>query len=349
MSIEGVIYRRFAVVFLTAVFFLSTIGCDESVNPIVGSEYPFTIWGFMNSGADTQYVRVFEISDKLIVDPAAEIDATVFSTNLTTGERRQWEYIRVNFDSTSSGHIFRSRFRAQYLHRYRLEVIRSDGATSSVEVNVPGKVEFDIDVQGNRVTFPIRIDGDAPNLVGPKVTYQAINIPPTYAWPPGTAIHPPVILPVTVSYEEELERQNGSWSLTVNIVTDTTDVRSEFRSSCLITAETGSAPNIWIRNMEFSAVAADSSWSPPGGIFDPDELAVPGTMSNVTNGYGFFGAGQGIRYWWQPEQDVLERAGYSFAGRCGAPPGPLPVPSCMNPPIPCFGENVDDIWTLWLR
>lgn len=328
---------------------LTVFGCEESVDPIIGSEFPFTIWGFMNAGADTQYVRVYPISDELLLNAGSSIDAQVFSTDLTTGERREWTYKTFFFDSLSAGHIYWSPFHAEHKHRYRLEVVRSDGAISSAEVAVPAAVKFEMTLAENQIIFPIRIIGDAPNLVGPKVTYRAINIPPSNAWPPGTPIYPAVLHHVTIPYEKALTREPDGWRLTINIVRDTVDVRSEFRGSCLITSAQGSAPNIWVWDVEFTAVAADSAWNPPGGVFDPDILAVPGTLSNVENGYGFFGAGVGIRHRWEPDIDALERAGYSFAGRCGSPPGALPVPQCMNPPIPCIGENVEDVWQLWLR
>ena len=95
-------------------------GCDESVDAIVGSDIPFTVWGFLNAAADTQYVRIFPVTDQLIPDPRDGLDARVFSTNLTTGERRKWAYEAVRLDSLISGHFFWSPFRAEHEHRYRL-------------------------------------------------------------------------------------------------------------------------------------------------------------------------------------------------------------------------------------
>ena len=77
-------------------------GCDSSVDPIIGSDLPFTIWGFMNSGADTQYVRVFPITGELITERGDEIDAEVYSTDMTTSERRRWMYKLVHLDSVST-------------------------------------------------------------------------------------------------------------------------------------------------------------------------------------------------------------------------------------------------------
>ena len=328
---------------------LST-GCTESVDPIIGTDLPFTIWGFMNAGADTQYVRVYQIADRLHIDTTTSIDAEVSSTDLTTGERREWSYKTIFVDSVTTGHIFWSPFRAEHQHRYRLEVVRSDGSTSSAEATVPSEVDFQIDVDGNRSAFPVQIEGDVPNIVGLRVTYHAINVPPALVWPPTAQVHPPVLHSVTVPYDEKLTRIGDRWTVTVNMVQDTAAVREAFRANCLITGPGGSAPDIWLRGMEFTAVAADSAWNPPGGVFDPDVLAVPGTMSNVENGYGFMGAGQGIRYVWEPSPEVRLSVGYDIGPQCTlASGGARPVPECMNPPIPCIGENVEDVWQLWLR
>ena len=340
------VLRSFGAALMLAAALLAA-GCEESVDPIIGSEYPFTLWGFMNSGADTQYVRVFPITGDIGFDTTSVIDARVFSTDLTSGEQREWTYKKVGFDSLGSGHVFWSPFRAEFEHRYRLEVSRSDGAASSVEVTVPPEVEIEVDVYLQGVSIPIRIEGDTPNLVGPKVTYHAINVPPSNAWPPWTPIFPPVLHSVTVPYDDELRTTTDGWRLMVNMVNDTAAVFGDFRANCLITSRRFSAPNVWLRSMEFSVVAADSMWRPPGGVFDPNVLAVPGTMSNVENGYGFFGAGQGIRYEWEPAPEAREQAGYSFANRCQRMPSDTDM--CRHPPIPCIGENYEDVWTLWLR
>ncbi len=329
-----VLFRISSLLLLTTAGLIG--GCDSSVNPIIGSDLPFTIWGFMNSEADTQYVRVFPISGELITERGEEIDARVFSTNMTTGERRQWSYETVHFDSLSIGHVFLSPFRAEHEHRYRLEVIRSDGEMSSVQVTVPSRVDFEIDMDGTFV-YPVRITGDIPNLVAPRVKYEAINIPPA-----GGRVFPPVVHSVVVPYDGVARPIDGGWRLDINMVLDTAAVYTEFRGACLINSYN---PDVWLRSMEFTAVVGDSTWAPPGGVFDPDILAVPGMMSNVENGYGFFGAGQEIRHHWTPSVDSRLLAGYRFEPRCT----PLnPTEACEHPPIPCIGERVLDIWQLFL-
>ncbi len=276
------------------------------------------------------------------------IDARVFSTNLTTGDRREWSYEAVQFDTLIEGHIFWSPFRAEHEHRYRLEVVRSDAVASSVEVTVPSAVDFQIEVNQGSTSIPVLIKGDVPNLVGLRVTYHAVNIPPQNAWPVGTSITGTVQYPVTIIYDNVVEKVDDGWVTEIDMIRDFIAVREVYRLNCLVTEETGSAPDVWLRLMEFSALAADSTWSPPGGSFEPNALSVPGTFSNVENGYGFFGAGQGIRHEWSPDPTVSLTAGYNFEPRCQGLFA-RPVPECMEPPVPCINERIRDLWRIWLR
>lgn len=326
---------------------LTTVGCESSVDPIIGSPYPFTFWGFMNAASDTQLVRVFPISRELIPGPDQEIDAQVFSTDLTTGERRAWTYRQVRFDSLVAGHLFWAPFRAVHGHRYRLDVMRSDGASSWVEVTVPPPVTFEVDVQENATRVPVRITGDAPNLVGMRVTYYASNLPPQSVWPGDVPVHPIVFHAVTIPYDTLVQRDDEGWQVMINMRRDFEAVHAAYQAACLITDPSGSAPDIWLRALEFSILAADSSWAPPGGVFDPDRLAVPGTFSNVQHGYGFFGAGEGLRHRWVPSISARVLAGFNYQPRCTGTA--QPVPACMNPPIPCLGGEVEDVWERWLR
>ena len=334
-----------AILLLSAV---ATSGCEESVNPIIGSDLPYTIWGFMNAGADTQQVRVFSINDRLRPDTVASIDAAVYSVDLTTGERREWTYRAVRFDSVSVGHIFWSPFRAIHTHRYRLDVERSDGATSSVVVQVPPPVALDVSVPENGTRIDVRFLGDIPNLVGVHVTYHAMNIPPANVWPAETRVHPPVDHSVTIIYDELLVPDADGWQVTVDMQRDYEILQRAFLLSCLITEEGGSAPDIWLNAMEVTAVAADSSWNPPGGVFDPDVLAHPGTFSNVSNGYGFFGAGHGLRYRWTPTLSARRTAGFKFEPRCAFTAMP-DNPECLEPPVPCLGTESRNLWEQWLE
>lgn len=307
------------------------LGCDDTVDPFVGEERPFTIWGFLDAGADTQKVRVFTIEERLGLDRSGPIDAVVTSTDLDTGEQRQWRDSEVTFADSSVGHVFWSAFRAEFGHRYRLEVARSDGAVSSVEVAVPGPVELLLDDNTNRTTVPVTILGSPPRLIKVEVEYDASTVTPANPWPPGSPRPAGIRFPVAVSYNDDLDRIAGGWETEINMIRDFGRVQEAFERNCLV------KDLIALRRIELRLLVASEDWDPPGGTFDPDVLVQPGAFSNVENGFGFFGGGFTIAERWTPSLDVLQAIGYTFEAPCAF--GPQDIPACQLPPEPCFDKE----------
>ena len=56
-----------------------TTGCEESVNPVLGTDRAFTLYGFFNPQADTQAVRIFAIEGRLELTRPEPPDAKVVS------------------------------------------------------------------------------------------------------------------------------------------------------------------------------------------------------------------------------------------------------------------------------
>ena len=332
---------RFGLMMLAAVV---SAGCETAVEPFTGTAPPYTLWGVMNSAADTQKVRVFSIEGEPGISRPGEPDATVLSVDLATGDRTAWTHREVAFDSGGVGHIFWAPFRAQPGSAYRLEVVRSDGETSSAQVTVPFPVEVELTTDSVRIDIPVRIVGNAPNLLGVEVRYEASNLPPRNSWPPEKVIHPIVFLPVGVPYTDALTKTSDGWHFNILMQRDYELVRQEFERNCLVTE---GAPDIVLRRVELRLVAADSAWSPPGGTFDPEILVEPGAMSNVENGFGFLGAGQVVRVRWTPPREVREMLGYRDEPPCNSTASPSLA--CTDAPIPCIGENPSSIWDIYFR
>lgn len=316
---------------LACLLALLLLGCEEDFNPFVGEERPFTLWGYMDAGADTQKVRVFTIEAGPGLDRAGPIDAVVTSTDLDTGEQRPWHDAQVVFDNGSAGHVFWSAFRAQYGHRYRLEVARSDGAASRVEVVVPDPVEvvFDPDFPGTAI--PLEILGDPPRLIKVEVEYDTWTVPSSNPWPPGTLPGPSYNFPVAISYTDKLKVIEGGWQTQINMVEDVPGIKDVFEQNCL------SSILITIQSVRLRLLVATEDWDPPGGTFDPEVLAEPGTFSNVENGFGFFGGGFSVNERWVPPLSALRAAGFSFGAPCAF--GPEDIPECQAHPEPCFGTE----------
>ncbi len=123
------------VVFLGALSIVA--GCDSNFEPFTESGLHYTLLGYLDTDADTQFVRVVPfrpVVDRLYTE---EIDAVLRSTDLDAGTSLVWQDSVVHFPDSSYGHVFWSRFRAAPGHKYRIEVERSDGSLTWAETVVP--------------------------------------------------------------------------------------------------------------------------------------------------------------------------------------------------------------------
>lgn len=309
-------------------------GCEAGVDPVVGEERPFTLWGIINSGADTQWVRVFPINDSTGFKDDVDLDAAVASTDLTTGDRRMWRYRKTIEDDGDVRHVFWSPFRAAHGHQYRLEVERADGAVSSATVSVPQAVEVELDVKTTAASMPVFIRGDSLNLIGVGMRYEATNLPPIKSLPEGRPPAPIVFFPVEVSYEGRGQRIPGGWRYSIDMERDVAEVRDAYEVNCLVTEK---FPDIALRRVEFHFIAASMAWDPPGGAFDPEVLISPNAFSNVENGYGFMGAGEVVRVRWTPVPSLRRFLGFRYEQ----------AEYGFDIPVPCIGEDRDRLWDIY--
>jgi len=306
-------------------------GCESSIQPIVGDDRPFTIWGYLDAHADLQRVRIFTIEDRLGHDRSGPIDAEVTSENLITGESHVWDHREITYSDGTVGHIFEARFKANYEEHYRLVVRRSDGTESSAEVTIPPSVQVELTGERDRANVPVQIIGKPPNLVDVHVTYDAITLPPVFPWPAGSSAQPGIRLPVEVSYVGKEKPTDDGWSFEVNLREDFAEVQEQFERNCL------STNHIALRRIYFRFFAADQQWSPPNGSFDPNLLLEPGTFSNIENGYGFFGGGYTVSAGWFPNLIVQRNVGFRTASPC--PMGARNIPECQLFPEPCLNQG----------
>ncbi len=299
------------------------LGCEEHPNPLVGEERPYTVYGYPDPLSTRQAIRVLPLLDSISAAGATTIDAQVTSINKTTGEQRQWKDSLITFDDGGIGHVFVSHFTPEYGHDYRLEILRSDGAGSSVEVTVPPQVTMTRRLGNASTLFRYLLEAsEKPNIVQADVKYV------------GAALQPldnPIFYPVDVSYRALEEQVSNGWEITINMQRDFQVITEAFDRVCLTTEY------IRMRSMEFVVFIGDETWVPPGGVFDENVLVQPGLFSNIENGYGFFGAGYALHSNPRPSSEARLAAGYSEAEPCVDVP--LDHPSCEVLPT-CF-ENAD--------
>jgi len=150
-------------------------GCEESVDPVLGTGQPFTMYGFIDPTAFRQTIRVFPVDGRLVLADNPSIDARVESTDLETGETIEWSEDFQQYADGQYGFVFRGPFDAQFDRPYNVTVRRSDGQLSEVEVRVPPRVEMEllepISLPGF-VVQPVFWSSETPQLIDVKVIYH---------------------------------------------------------------------------------------------------------------------------------------------------------------------------------
>ncbi len=248
-------------------------GCDQDtfIDPFTGQDRYYTIYGFLDETETEHYLRVIPVRrtpEVIEADdaPQAFIDARVFSTDLSTGSRTEWRHILQPLQDGTYAHLYRADFIVVAGRRYRIEVERSDGKISAAETKVP---LFGNDTQPQ--PGPILGEGDSlyQDVVLPGIVSPA-DIFISYAPPIGAATFVPY-------GRTGMRTTDGNWQLRINLSQDLRFVRATQGPSLIV------AVGVQVQVL-------DNKWDPPSGVFDAEALAQPGVLSNVENGYGFWGS-----------------------------------------------------------
>ena len=121
---------------------LSTLlsGCNDTfIDPFENEDRFFTVYGFLDLLETEHTIRVVPVTrtpEEILgpAEPKAFLDAVVTSTDRTTGVVTSWKHA---LEKLEDGQIFRAKFLVQPSRRYRLEVVRSDGVTTTAETTIP--------------------------------------------------------------------------------------------------------------------------------------------------------------------------------------------------------------------
>lgn len=292
---------RAAVHLVLATWMLLWLGaCEEDVTAVIGTELPYSLYGVISPQLDSQWVRVFPIEERLSPAEPEPIDATVTSTDLTTGEQFVWrDSVIIDF-ADQFAHVFWAPFQARHGHTYQIESRRSDGAVTSVEVAVPPESQVDLEPPEflfDGVILPVLIPGDIPRVLRAEVQYAV-------AFRPVTAVDN-VTARVTIPYDDEPHEVAEGWRIPINLGEDHGTVLGELND--LTDDAINSAVGVILLNITVRLIVGNEEWSPPNNRFDPELIVQPGVLSNVRGGFGFVGAGYRLVRQWTPPAEVIER------------------------------------------
>lgn len=133
--------------------FIFLTGCDQSFEPFQENDrYVFSMYGYLDASADTQWVRVMPVRDSVFLSPDP-IDATVTIEHLGEGgETVIWNDSLFYYGHDAYAWNFWTTQDLMPAQTYRLRAERSDGEASSVTVTLPEDfptpaVEVNIDEQ----------------------------------------------------------------------------------------------------------------------------------------------------------------------------------------------------------
>lgn len=278
--------KRLTVLPVLAAVAIALSACEDSVDAVLQTELPFTLYGYFNPLADTQAVRLFTIDGILEQTRPEPIDATVSANELETGIEFAFRDSIVQFASGTWGHVFWSEFRPSHERTYRIEARRSDGLVSAGQSTVPPMASPEVgetDLSDFLLPVPI-LWRNAPNLIDIVAVYYTTG---------GAAV---------VEYGVEQEDHPDGRRIELQLRRDTRDV--------LFNAIQLGFDEVFLDSIEVRVVVTSADWSPPDGAFDPNVLVEPGIFSNVENGFGFIGAGYPLELVFMPTDAVRRAAGF---------------------------------------
>ena len=274
-------------------------GCDSDINPVSGTDQPFTLYGVLSPQLDTQRVLVFPVEGQLRQLTDAPLDAVFSWTNTATGASSTWQDSLLLQPDGSFVHMYWWPGAADYGRSYDVRVVNAAGVETQVTVRVPGESEIEIQPPSvaSSTVVPVRVRGDVPNLLKLELEYGFDYVQAGLG---------PTLESLVIPYSEQASRVDDGWLIQVNLARDYRSVLEFIRSQRPIELAAG----IKLRGIQIRFLAASADWSPPDGVFDAEVLVQPGTMDNVNNGFGFVGAGYRVIRGWLPSDSLANAAGF---------------------------------------
>ncbi len=280
--------RRYYFCAVPLLLILSLVGCEEDVAGPTGVDEPFSMYGVFNPRLPMQTVLVGPVEDLLFPETREALDAVVTSTDLGSGKVYVWQDSVVANATGQLDHIYWADFTPGYGSRHRMEVVRSDGAKSVVNIEIPGEVRINY-YDSNTRDIMVTAKGMSDFLL------VRIDVIYSVRFYDKFKSNTPCSTPLknyTFSYNnKEIEIENG-WELDINLSLPYETMRSYYHDDTGIEFWNPDTDGLALFGIWLDITVGSADWDPPGG--DPSDervLVHPGTLSNVDNGYGLVAGG----------------------------------------------------------
>lgn len=239
-------------------------GCEAGVDPFAETGRHYSIFGYLDAAADTQWVRVRPLQAPIRL-PAAPLDAVVTLEDVATGRAAVLRDSLLHFPE-GPAHLLWTTAPVAHGRTYRLRVAGPGGASSATVTLPPafpapvGVLQPSIAVPAKQFTYVIRIAA-APRVADVQLIFRlrgaasdvySLSLRDRVAGPPGA--FEVTFIPYDLFY-------------------------SDHRAAA--------CPAIESASVRVAATAAD--W-PDLAALDDETLVLPDVANNIVHGVGFFGA-----------------------------------------------------------
>lgn len=312
---KSFMFHRLTFVVLGIMTFLFA-ACDDTVNPIVQSTQQATMWGTLDMNSDIQRLRVVPIRPVIDARLVKDVELDLRSVDLGTGETIIWSGSEVVFDDGSIGTVFEAELKIEPAHTYRFE-LRSPSfpLVTSAETTIPAVpiatiLEEEVTVSTGPTGAVIR---GVQTVLWNQLSREPHEIEQWYRFLEFTDVKfVDFRLPYDVPNSFDAAMNQLEMSLDLRRQHDTLDTRLSLNQLLLV-------------GLGQTITLLDDDFVPPGGVFDPEVLAQPGTLSNVNNGFGFIGAVGRFSIEWVISDEsarILTYKPLNGGFRVGTPGGP---------------------------
>lgn len=255
----------------------SLYGCDTSFQPFQENNmYAFSIYGYLDASADTQWVRVAPARQQLNTpDSLHKIpDAQVTLEHLQSGKK-----VVLNDSLFTSGDGFNylnfwTTMNIEEKQDYRLRAERADGKVSQVTVATPSELPTPrVQVQANYgqpTTYGVFIDDNVEHLIDVQAKWYVRFFQPGYEEKKL----------FTFSYKNEIEKIQAFGGVY------NAELEPEVEEEEIASALPGNA-EMEVLYRQIYVVSAGPDWNENIESMDDITYALPNSISNVENGLGY--------------------------------------------------------------
>lgn len=263
--------RPFACVILAATLTAWLVGCDASIDTVKPNErYNYSIFGYLDVAADTQWIRVDDINDGEAQGTTSAFNADVRLTNTATGQQVMLRDSLTLVSRRLQVYNFWTTEPIEPRTTYRVEVLE-DGEVKTEATTTTPPDQIGYRTYFRRTPSPIYFDllvASIPRLAGARLNLVAEN----------ACVDDP--LPTTVAAD--------AFPLSREYLPNTFQIRFRWADALRVAAREECA-RLVSNNIDIVLTSGGPDWPELTSINDLDtrELVLPDRISNVTGGHGY--------------------------------------------------------------